>query len=205
MNIELVDKPADLALIDEARETTRREIFALRGELFERLNAFLNRYNAETKGLKDLRAAIADLGKSQAEHGRQILGLLKYLGLDPFKTADLLPQPPESNELQPSESPRAPLPIPDWQARCKAEAEKLEKELPELSTIDQLRERFGVSRKKIENLIRSRKLPIVQLDKLRTISRESVIAYVKAYGVLKPKPRPPGARQPRGIQLDSPR
>ena len=170
--------------------------FRIRGELLEYFSAAVSKNDEEKRAIKDLMKAVKDIAQSQAEHGRQILGILKYLGLGPFTSAALLPQAladgrwryPDAEDDNPQ--PRPPAPIPDWRARCEAEASKLEKELPELSTIAQLMERFGVSRTKIRNLIMSRKLPIVPLGDSRAmgIPRESVVAYVRAYGIPQPKP-----------------
>lgn len=176
---------------EEAMDVMKHELFLVRQEIHDNLNGFLNRYNADANGLKEVRQAIGGLSRSQAEHGIQILGMLKYLGITPFKAADSSPQSIENPESDEPQLSRTPLPIPDWKTRCEAEAATLEKELPDPSTIADLMKRFGVSYTKIRNLIMSRKLPIAPCGEHRwMIPRESILAYVRAYGVPQPKPRP---------------
>ena len=136
---------------EEAREAIHKEVYIIRQELQGYLGAFLDRYNADANGLKEVRKAIEALSRSQAEHGKQIHGLLKYLGLDPFKAADSSPHPladgrwrnPSDPELDKPQPVRVPLPIPDLRAKWNATAAKLEAELPGYSENNLSRKALG--------------------------------------------------------------
>lgn len=183
--------------LDDIENKVLHRVFELRQETLGLVTKSLSRNDDIVHDLKEYQHV-----ERQREVTFKILAdrlsvLEKMAGVRPFESAD--PEHPGKGnwklpiygkrKKQPS---RSALPIPDYKREMKEAAAKLQKELPPLSTIRQLQERWGMSRGWLTEQVKNGKFSAVQLDHSRALGilRESIVSYVREHGIPQPKPRP---------------
>jgi len=166
----------------ERTDMLQRGLGYIRGELQDGLKAFHNQYTDLAYDLKEserqrelVRKTLSDFGTRLAAVEKQMKVATATFTLDQMRAAGLeLPDmaaPPRLDHLS------------VWQAKIDAAVERIEKELPVITTPTELATFYKVNYTVIANLMTRGRLAVTRDGRNKNISRESVIAYVRVYGV----------------------
>jgi hypothetical protein len=206
VNVELVAEVTEkgailpdgkaLMTVEQAKAFIIERMRVLEMTVAERVSAALLRHDQLAYDLKQYQHVDKLRGENLSILNSRLAAIEKALGIEPFK---IDPEHPGKGnwkltaQMNKKSRPHAPRqiagPVPDWQKAAAEEAKKLERELPPRCNIPDLVRRFGASRTKIDRLIGLGRLKAIREPPHTWISRESLVAYVREYGVPRPKTR----------------
>jgi hypothetical protein len=161
-------------------------IESLRGDMVDHIRAYLDAQSGIQYSIKEsaknaewCRKAIGDFARRLADVERQVNDLRLTT---PAAIVPAAAQEPRPAPAAPASPPR-PAPLPAWRKETREAVDRIEKELPALSSIPELSAFFKVSPGQIRNAVLNGRLRVIRQGHLIRIPQEALCEYVRIYGL----------------------
>lgn len=184
-----VDVP-EIAITEQLKSFIIERMKMVELTMMDSIAAAMHRHDELNYDLKQFHKTMDLWEKAFSGFAARLVAIEGKLGIEPFEFEKLRPGDWKLTAQRKHRRSRLPGPEPEWKKEEKAAAEaaakKLAAELPPKVSVPNLQRRFGVSRTRIDAMIREQKLKAIREGCHLYVTRESLVAYVREYNVPRP-------------------